>query len=163
MTYKQTLTPDTFTLDAIADGIRKAPSLMQTAIKRQLPKIRRSALDKLHTQPPPVKKPVESTSERQRRAYFATNGFGRGIPYRRTGKLVKAWEVDINFMGDGGELTIENTAPSATYVIGERQQIFHKNTGWYQADDILLDEMIEVQDIIEDLWLTVTDESAGVR
>jgi hypothetical protein len=32
----------------------------------------------------PVTYPIQWDSERQKRAYFATNGFGAGIPYQRT-------------------------------------------------------------------------------
>ena len=32
-----------------------------------------------------VRYPIWWESEKQRRAYFATNGFGKGIPYKRTG------------------------------------------------------------------------------
>lgn len=163
MTYNQTLKTDSSAWDAIADGYRKSPKLMETAVKRQLPKIRRSAIEQLQQQPPPAKKPIQWTSEKQRRAFFATNGFGRGIPYRRTGALVEAWDVVAVFTPDSGSITIENNAPSATYVIGDDQQQFHANTGWIKADDILIEEVIKAQDIIEELWITVVDESAGVR
>ena len=53
----------------------------------------------LQQEPGPVSYPIRWTSERQRKAFFATKGFGRGIPYKRTGKLAKAWVVDINFQG----------------------------------------------------------------
>lgn len=32
----------------------------------------------------PVRYPIQWDSERQKRAYFASNGFGAGIPYKRT-------------------------------------------------------------------------------
>ena len=35
--------------------------------------------------------PIRWDSERQRKAYFATNGFGAGIPYVRTGGEAGAW------------------------------------------------------------------------
>jgi hypothetical protein len=39
--------------------------------------------------------PVTWDSEKQRRAFFATNGFGHGIPYKRTGLTV--WSVERKF------------------------------------------------------------------
>lgn len=39
--------------------------------------------------------PVTWDSERQRRAYFATNGFGAGIPYSRTGNTT--WSISKPF------------------------------------------------------------------
>lgn len=41
----------------------------------------------------PVTYPVKWDSERQRRAYFATDGFGKGIPSRRTGKYNAAYQI----------------------------------------------------------------------
>lgn len=36
--------------------------------------------------------PIQWDSERQKRAFFATDGFGRGIPTRRTGASLR-WEI----------------------------------------------------------------------
>jgi hypothetical protein len=46
--------------------------------------------------PGPVKYPIRWTSERQRRAFFATNGFGRGIPTKRTGDVAR-WGVFVDY------------------------------------------------------------------
>jgi len=46
--------------------------------------------------PGPVKYPIRWTSERQRRAFFATRGFGRGIPTKRTGDVAR-WGVYVNY------------------------------------------------------------------
>jgi len=39
-----------------------------------------------------VKYPVKWDSEKQRRAFFATKGFGKGIPYKRDGGYEEAWK-----------------------------------------------------------------------
>ena len=39
---------------------------------------------------------VRWDSEKQRRAYFASNGFGGGIPYLRTGTYGKSWYIRRN-------------------------------------------------------------------
>jgi hypothetical protein len=41
---------------------------------------------------PPVY-PIQWDTVRQRKAFFASDGFGRGIPTRRTGDYLKAWQV----------------------------------------------------------------------
>jgi hypothetical protein len=41
----------------------------------------------------PVQYPIQWDSERQRRAFFATKGFGRGIPYRRTNRYRLGWRL----------------------------------------------------------------------
>jgi hypothetical protein len=42
--------------------------------------------------------PVTWDSERQRRAFFATDGFGHGIPYQRTGAT--KWTIDKSFANE---------------------------------------------------------------
>lgn len=37
--------------------------------------------------------PVQWDSQKQRRAFFATNGFGKGIPYQRTFGSASTWQV----------------------------------------------------------------------
>ena len=37
--------------------------------------------------------PINWDSERQRRAFFATNGFGGGIPYKRKGRYEAGWKA----------------------------------------------------------------------
>jgi hypothetical protein len=41
----------------------------------------------------PIRYPVKWDSARQRKAYFASNGFGHGIPFRRKGHYQKGWAV----------------------------------------------------------------------
>lgn len=38
--------------------------------------------------------PIQWDSERQRRAFFATNGFGGGIPHQRTGAYEDSWKIE---------------------------------------------------------------------
>lgn len=37
--------------------------------------------------------PIQWDSQKQRKAFFATNGFGKGIPYQRTFGSASAWQV----------------------------------------------------------------------
>jgi len=59
--------------------------------------------------------PINWDSERQRRAYFATDGFGHGIPYRRTGRYENAWRI----VRTGQGYRLENPLPFAVYVSGD--------------------------------------------
>lgn len=40
----------------------------------------------------PSTSPVQWDSEKQRKAYFATDGFGAGIPYQRKGDYERSWK-----------------------------------------------------------------------
>lgn len=153
---------DTDVLDALEESLKRAPDITRYTINKvALPRIRDKARELLQSQIPPVKYPIQWESDRQRRAFFATDGFGGGIPYRRTGRLLEKWEITSSPIDSGIAVTATNAAPYAPYVIGDRQQRFHRNTGWYQADDKLItlseyadDELIEAWYSID--WLGVT-------
>lgn len=142
-------------LDALPDDLQRA---VAETVRTAQP-IR----DEIATYPGAVKYPIQWTSERQRKAFFATNGFGAGIPYQRTGGLGQAWKLLSVNTGNGAMLVLENRANAAKYVYGffgqpRPQQRFHVNTGWQTISQnnpgvrirsLLIDELI--QNIIEEL------------
>lgn len=62
--------------------------------------------------------PINWDSEKQKRAYFASNGFGEGIPYRRKGRTEAAWTLQS--LVDGYRLSNEEIA--AYFVYGDLYQ-----------------------------------------
>lgn len=118
-------------------------------------------LVRLGEQPPvrsyPSQYPIEWTSEKQRRAYFATDGFGAGIPYKRTGGLAAAWEVLFERTADGFRMIVQNGSRAARFTYGSLaknpqaaarfQQRFHAITGWQLASPIVHDWMNAVTDL----------------
>jgi hypothetical protein len=91
-------------------------------------------------QPPRVQhgpgNPYKWQSEKQRRAYFATDGFGGGIPYRRTGKS-KQWFVKLLQRGYQAELRNTAAAGYMDFIQGQYQQRGHKADGWRLLTDII--------------------------
>lgn len=77
--------------------------------------------------------PYQWQTPRQRRAYFATNGFGKGIPYQRTDTLKNGWK-QIN---KGVSSQVVNDVPYASYVMDKYQQRGHKKDGWRLVADII--------------------------
>ena len=65
--------------------------------------------------------------------------------YNRTGNIARRFSHRVRRHANGvtGELT--NNAPGAVYVIGERQQAFHKESGFPQVDDVVENEGKAVQ------------------
>lgn len=98
---------------------------------------------RLGFEPPAPNYPLAWRSEKQRRAYFASKGFGRGIPTKRTGRIRKAWRVLYIPVkqGGGGTIQITNSEPAAQFVYGRveagntYQQPFHIETGYPSARD----------------------------
>lgn len=80
--------------------------------------------------------PYQWQSENQRRAYFATDGFGGGIPYQRTGNLAGGWtytESDSNWTS----VKLENSTDYAGYVQGDAIQRGHIADGWRKIQDVI--------------------------
>lgn len=107
--------------------------------------------------PPNVRYSGQSYYSKQKAAYFATNGFGRGIPTQRTGAIVSDWQVVIDLAG--ASIGYLNINPAAKFVIGTFQQKFHANTGWQREDlealVILTDPAID--DMLLEGWLSIVD------
>jgi hypothetical protein len=150
MTVKLEIRVDQDVLDAIRDQAAESPRRMNKAYKRRVKRIRQQLLDELRQYPGPVKYPFRWKSERQRRAFFATDGFGHGIPYVRTNALKDGWTTRIRDQQNGAIFEVENTADHARFVIGDDTQPGHLATGWRSAAVLIgeyrekaVDELIE--------------------
>lgn len=151
------------TLEDVATAFDKMPVLMETALKRQGTRFKTRLRQKLSIEPGNVKYPIEWTSEKQRRAFFATDGFGRGIPTQRTHALARGWRVDTKFSKASGQIETYNVNDYERFVTGGDQQGFHANTGWQRSQPILDDEHEKFIDVTRDTVFTVVDDFAGVR
>jgi hypothetical protein len=80
--------------------------------------------------------PYQWTSEKQRRAFFATNGFGGGIPSQRTGALKEGWDYQAtNSQWD--RVNITNDTPYAQFVQGQNMQRGHLADKWRNIIDVV--------------------------
>lgn len=115
----------------------------------------------------------EWESEKQRRAFFATDGFGKGIPYSRTGAYARGWDVISRTLQGQFELVVGNAEDYAEYVGGslnqrsmvealKYQQKMHRNTGWPLSVDTV-DFWLEVSLELFDQKLFERLESLGER
>lgn len=160
--YSAKITVPTDVLDAIADTARRSPKLMQTAYERATRRLRSQMLEKLREEPGKPKYPIRWKSERQRRYVLAKLREDGNLPYERTGALLKAWRVVMEADGSGGIMTVENTSPSARYVVGDDAQPFHLDTGWVQGADVVSEFRPVAEDILIETWFTVADPFGGV-
>jgi len=77
--------------------------------------------------------PFKWTSDKQRRGFFASDGFGQGIPTTRTHEGVNSWtmtEKDSSWTSvkiEGGNV----------FVQGDWQQRGHKADGWRKYTDVV--------------------------
>lgn len=154
--------PDSITIKQLTDAMERTPKLLRTALKRQAGKFKSRVLARLRVEPGAVKRPIDWTTQKQMNAFFATDGFGRGIGAPRTHALSQGWKVDIDF-GLDMEISVYNKHDYAQFVVGDRQQQFHKNTGWQPARPIMDDENERFIEIIRETVHTVGDPTAGIR
>ena len=90
------------------------------------------------------------SSDKQRRAFFATNGFGRGIPTQRTHELMYSGLFKADKKYSSLWITYENIAPYAKWVIGQFTQIVgHIARGWKPANTYVISKGGEVRDAFE--------------
>jgi len=119
---------------------------LEIATARETRPRTQAVLARLQTEPPRPTYPLRWTSARQRRAYFATNGFGAGIPYRRSGQLRAGWRVSVTFWRDGGLIELRNAVDYAPFVQGAQVQSMHLDTGWVQPSAIADEFQTQVYD-----------------
>ena len=135
---------------------------LQTKVKPALQK----QVDKTFgSDPGPVKKPIDWTSVRQRAAFFASNGFNKGIPYKRTGQLRTSWVVVVSTQLRTNLITLRNPKPYADYVYpGPHQQQMHINTGWGKRFDQYYTDLERLEDIeIASAWQRAVNFAIKVK
>lgn len=115
--------------------------------------------------PGPVKYPFQFASVKSRKAYFATRGFGKGIPSRRTGFLGDSWVVRIDRRRVEGIITLRNIAAYADYVLGHVHQTpGHATTGWGGvplAQGLAQFEQTAINQLV-DAWAVVVDKAVEI-
>ena len=94
----------------------------------------------------PITYPVQWDSEKQRRAFFATNGFGGGIPHVRTGAYQRGWTAEPRSFG----AVLFNHTRGAGAIGGTPsgwQSRIHRNR-WNYLLQILSEELTKIPDAI---------------
>lgn len=112
-----------------------APRIVNADIEQAMD----AAVGELQQPGDPITYPVHWDSERQRRAFFATDGFGRGIPTKRTGAYQEGWHVTKTGSGTARAYTVSNPVKYARYVGGAaygKQSNIHAGR-WKVARDII--------------------------
>lgn len=163
--YSVNLIVDADILDAIAEGVRKTPGLMNTAMKRQLGRVRRPFLQELMFEPPiltPANYPLRWKSARQRKFVMAKLRREGNLPYQRTHGMVNSWEVVFAINNDGGSFIASNDDPSQIYVTGDWMQPMHIDNGWMPVAPVIVKYEMMLNDQLIEIWYTVVSDSAGI-
>ena len=89
--------------------------------------------------------PFVWTSDKQRKAYFASNGFGEGIPYQRKFRIRWGWKK----LGKGMLQIVVNEVPYAHWVKDKEQQIGFKVREWTTIAQDLVDRLPKIKSAFE--------------
>jgi hypothetical protein len=144
-------------------NIQNMPTQFDNAMKGKEGQFANQALRQLTIVPGAPVRPIRWKSQRQKRAYFASKGFGKGIPSRRTYAVLKGWKVTYKRDGDGGSVSLINTEPHMRFVQGDDAQPFHLDTGWVQRKDVVDDFVREVNGQVTAVWYGVCDATIKVE
>lgn len=160
--FSVTVQVPTATMLAINQQVAKTPRLMETAFRRATSRLKTRMIRELRHEPGKPVYPIRWKTERQRRAFFATNAWGRGIPTQRTHALSGGWNVDTRTALATGTMVVSNNVPYLRYVEGNDQQPFHSASGWLLATPIVQRYMTELDSVMTATWWTVSDPFAGI-
>ncbi len=128
-----------------------APDLFDS----MLLEVGRQAVDVLHADiavyPSVPSYPINWDSGRQRRAFFATNGFGGGIPHVRNGGLPRSWQKDVQLVTSGNVRGVAGQVftnlPGAKYVQDADYQSRIHEGRWQTVQSVLLQDAPEVTEL----------------
>jgi hypothetical protein len=144
---------------AYRESARTAPGRFGEYVDRTVkPYVEGLVADSALTRAPlPVSSPFEFASLLSQQAFFASDGFGQGIPTKRRDPGVEdAWQVRVDRRRNDGFMSIFNDDPAAIYVFGAWQSPGHKKTGWGEGfDQGLIDISEKANDKMIDGWFQV--------
>jgi len=167
-----TLTVDPDIMPAYADLIADAPRAVNTFVGETIANDVKQQVDAVNQYPPPAVHPIEWANQippppgkhanmanglwsKQKAAYFASDGFGAGIPYVRKGtywiSFIVAWDADT------GTLSVTNDSEIDQFVTGPFQQLFHANTGWPVVENEYLNIILLAQDNLIEGYIDIVD------
>lgn len=140
---------DLSAFDNAVKVLNEVDAIAVAAGQDMLAEIKPLLLAELAIEPGKPVYPIDWQSEKQRKAFFASNGFGGGIPYKRTGGATKEWDVRLVTGDNLIALSVSNPNKYLRYVrgrqggrTGDQVQRMHKATGW-TASAPIIDRYVE--------------------
>lgn len=135
------------------------PRVARQAFKGEIERVLKPALALLKTEPGPPVYPIRWKTERQRRAFFATEGFGHGIPASRAQPpvVLEGWTIETSGDGFDFEASLGNDVPWSVYVQGEFAQPFHLDTGYVQAGPVFVEYQELTTNALIDTWFALME------
>lgn len=151
-------------LNQVIRNLAEAQLRFQRGMIKQGERVARHALTRLQTVPGQPNYPIQFTTAKQRKAFFASKGFGRGIPASRSSPpaVTEAWSAEFIPTRDGGIVGLFNDDPAMEFIQGARAQGYHILTGWVQVDDVEQEAFDEMEGVAIVEWFNEADPLEGV-
>jgi hypothetical protein len=141
----------------------RMPALATRAFQRRARKMLPRYLAMFMEEPSSPDYPIEWTSDLQRIAFFASDGFGGGIPTVRDHSYINSFEMTLNTRNFDGFMILTNDLPEAIYIGGDLQQQFHANTGWNRIADVAALAAPMMADELQDEFFLLADPVAALN
>ena len=155
--------PASTQIAAFNEGVARYPTQLERAYKRNTSRLRTRWLAALQVEPPAAKNfyVLPWKTAKQRAAFFASDGFGGGIPSTRTHGLIKAMHVLFEPIQNGGSIRAYNDSPKAIFVYGDfdtpRQPMFDAAAGgipWLDMNEVNFRFASEAEEVLAQTILT---------
>lgn len=119
-----------------------------------------NSIDMTEMYPPESDEPFKWSSEKQRKAYFASNGFGGGVPYSRTYQLADSGEFMVNSSSFQGTpystISYKNPVPYSKFVITSDAIVGLVKRGWRLVNKFVMTKSKEIGNVfrsaVKDAW-----------
>ena len=106
--------------------------------------------------------PINWDSDKQRKAFFATDGFGGGIPHRRTGEYQQGWRI---VKTDNGYMIV-NKGRAAPFVGGDAFGLVHSGINtpqqWPKFRDTVDEELKQLPEDVR-AELRIAKRRSGIK
>ena len=142
----------------------EAPALMAQLWVQNIKTVTEQAtLPQLRVLPgPPPPGITRLMTPRQRRKFWASNGFGGGIPHSRTNAVPQGWQQTATADVQGGISDVFNPVEAAYWTEWYGQQPFLKAVGWLYAPPVL-ERWTEIGvEVTETTWTLVNSTLEGL-
>lgn len=153
--FTAVLQPNLDILNVVNMRVTNSPRLMQTAVKRNLSRLKSRILRRLQTEPGSPRYPLRWKSQRQRRYVMAKLRRAGNLPYQRTGALAADYDLELDLKSESGVFILTNDNPAFSFVSGAFQQPFHMDTGWLKLEDEIPRFEQEISDVLVQTWITI--------
>lgn len=143
---------DASALAQVQQALPEYASALERAFAPVVKAVTAPALRTLQTPPGAPRYPLRWRSARQRRYVMAKLRREGNLPYRRTGRLARSWQIVFR----SRQVVLRNDTPYAMFVQADWVQPYHLDTGWPQVNAVIDGLPQQLANALVKTWAAVT-------